>query len=188
MQNDRPGSGWPASQLAVPFDRYALGNKVFDETVHAGKHPGVSRGRMPMTGNQDLLASGRDDVRLLLWDLACISGTLSEIATVWRRARPYLPELPALVPEQLADAARHLASVIESLANVGLLKLYAQAASLVEQSSALQQGIASAQAMTCGDGVPDLGDARLWESLRGPVRRAGRQITELVPELVTPAD
>jgi hypothetical protein len=143
---------------------------------------------MPMAGNQDLLASSHDDVRLLLWDLACIAGTLSEIATVWRRARPYLPDLPAVVPEQLAGAARHLASVIESLADVGLLKPYAQAASLVEQSSALQQGIASAQAMTCGQSVPDLGDARLWESLRGPLRRAGRQITELVAEQVATTD
>jgi len=143
---------------------------------------------MPMTGDQDSLASSRNDVRLLLWDLTCIAGTLSEIATVWRRARPYLPELPALVPEQPADAARHLASVIESLAEAGLLKPYAQAASLVEQSSALQQGIASAQAMTSGDGVPDLGDARLWELLRGPVRRAARQITELAPEPVTTPD
>jgi len=73
---------------------------------------------MPMTGNQDSSASSRDDVRLLLWDLACIAGTLSEIATVWRRARPYRPELPAVVPEQLAGAARHLASVIESLAEL----------------------------------------------------------------------
>jgi len=141
-----------------------------------------------MTGKQDLLARSRNDVRLLLWDLACIAWTLSEIATVWRRARPYLPELPALVPEQLADAARHLASVIESLADASLLKPYAQAASLVAQSSTLQQGIASAQAITSGDGVPDLGDARLWESLRGPVHRAARHISELAPELVATTD
>jgi hypothetical protein len=57
-----------------------------------------------------------------------------------------------------------------------------------EESSALQEGIASAQAMTRGAGVPDIGDARLWELLRGPLRRAGRQIAELVPELVTTTD
>jgi hypothetical protein len=143
---------------------------------------------MPMTEHQDSLTSSRDDLQLLLSDLASISGTFSEIATVWRRARPYLPELPALVPEQLADAARQLASDIQSLADAGLLRPHAQAVSVAEQSSALQQGIASAQAMTCGDSVPDLGDARLWESLRGPLRRAGRQITELVPEQVTTTD
>lgn len=140
-----------------------------------------------MTENQDWPAS-RDDLQRLLSDLACISGTLSEIATVWRRARPYLPGLPALVPEQLADAARQLAAGIQSLADAGRRRPHDQAVSVAEQSSALQHGIASAQAMTCGDGVPDLGDARLWESLGGPLRRVARQITELAPELVTTTD
>lgn len=138
-----------------------------------------------MTGHQESLTSRRDDVQLLLSDLASISGTLSEIATVWRRAKPYLPELPALVPEQLAEAARQLAADIRSLADPGHLRPQTQAASVAEQSSALQQGIASAQAMTRGDGVPDIGDARLWELLRAPLRRAARRIAELVPELVT---
>jgi hypothetical protein len=140
---------------------------------------------MPMTEHQDSLTSSRGDLQLLLSDLASVSGTLSEIATVWRRARPYLPGLPALVPEQLADAARQLAADIRSLGDAGVLRPHAQAVSVAEQSSALQQGIASAQAMTRGDGIPDIGDAGLWELLRGPLRRAGRQITELMPELVT---
>jgi hypothetical protein len=151
---------------------------------NAGREPG----EMPMTEHQDSLASSRDDLQLLLSDLASISGTLSEIATVWRRARPYLPELPALVPEQLADATRQLASDIQSLADAGHPRPQTQAVSVAEQSSALQQGIASAQAMTRGDGVPDIGDAGLWELLRGPLRRVGRQVTELVPELVTTTD
>jgi hypothetical protein len=140
---------------------------------------------MPMTEHQDSLTSSRGDLQLLLSDLASVSGTLSEIATVWRRARPYLPELPALVPERLADAARRLAADIQSLTDVGVLRPHAQAVSVAEQSSALQQGIASAQAMTRGDGIPDIGDARLWELLRGPLRRAGRQVTEFTPELAT---
>ena len=138
-----------------------------------------------MTEHQDSLAGSRGDLQVLLSDLAAVSGTLREIATVWRRARPYLPELPALVPEQLADAARQLAADVQSLADAGVLRSHAEAVSVAEQSSALQQGIASAQAMTRGDGIPDIGDARLWELLRGPLRRAGRQITELVPEPVT---
>lgn len=138
-----------------------------------------------MTEIQEPLTTSRDGAQLLLSDLACISGTLGEIATVWRRARPYLPELPAVVPEQLAGAARQLASDIQSLAVADRLKPHAQAVSVVEQFLALRQGIASAQAMTCGDGVPDLGDARLWESLSGALRRAGRQIIELAPQPVT---
>ena len=141
-----------------------------------------------MTEHQDSLTSSRHDLQLLLSDLASISGTLSEIATAWRRARPYLPELPALVPEQLADATRQLAADIQSLADAGRPRPQTQAVSVAEQSSALQQGIASAQAMTRGDGVPDIGDARLWELLRGPLRRAERQIAELVPEPVTTTD
>jgi len=35
-----------------------------------------------------------------------ISGTLSEIAAFWRRAEPYLPRLPLLLPVQLQQAAR----------------------------------------------------------------------------------
>jgi hypothetical protein len=137
-----------------------------------------------MTGNQDWPPSSRDDLQCLLSDLACITGTLSEIATVWRRARPYLPGLPALIPEQLADTARQLARDIQSPATARR-RPCDQAAAVTEQSAALEQGIASAQAMTRGGDVPDLGDARLWESLRGPVRRAARQITELAPEPVT---
>jgi len=59
---------------------------------------------------------------------------------------------------------------------------------VAEQSSTLQHGIASAQVMTRGEGVPDIGDARLWELLRGPLRRAASQISELVPDLVTTTD
>jgi hypothetical protein len=143
---------------------------------------------MPMTEHPDSLTSSGDHLQLLLSDLASVSGTLSEIATVWRRARPYLPELPALIPEQLADAARQLAADIQSLAGVGYLRPQAQAVSVAEQSSTLQHGIASAQVMTRGEGVPDIGDARLWELLRGPLRRAASQISELVPDLVTTTD
>jgi hypothetical protein len=143
---------------------------------------------MPMTANQDSAPGSRDDLQLLLSDLACISGTLSEIATVWRRARPYLPGLPALVPEQLADVARQLACGIQSPASAGHVRLDDQPVSVAEQLSALEQRIAAAQAMTRSDGVPDLGDARLWESLRVPLRHAARQISELAPELVTSPD
>jgi hypothetical protein len=46
--------------------------------------------------------------------LAVISGTLSEIATVWRRASLYLPGLPVMLPEQLRDAVRQLATDIQA--------------------------------------------------------------------------
>ena len=67
-----------------------------------------------MTPPQDPQATCGDDIRLLLADLAVIAGTLSEIATVWRRASPCLPGLPAILPEQLHDAARQLAAGIQA--------------------------------------------------------------------------
>jgi hypothetical protein len=59
-----------------------------------------------MTDIQDSPASWRDSAQLLLRDLTCISGTLSEITTVWRRAKPYLPGLPLILPVQLQDRRR----------------------------------------------------------------------------------
>jgi hypothetical protein len=41
-----------------------------------------------MSPAQDPQGTCGDDIRLLLADLAVICGTLSEIATIWRRARP----------------------------------------------------------------------------------------------------
>ena len=41
-----------------------------------------------MTEIQGLPVPGRHDARLLLEDLACVCGTLSEIMTTWRRAVP----------------------------------------------------------------------------------------------------
>ena len=67
-----------------------------------------------MTPAQDPQAACGDDIRLLLADLAASSGTLSEIATVWRRASPYLPGLPAILPGQLHDAASQLAARIQA--------------------------------------------------------------------------
>ena len=46
-----------------------------------------------MTEIHDPPAPRRDELRLLLEDLACVSGTLSEIMTAWRRVQPGRPEL-----------------------------------------------------------------------------------------------
>jgi hypothetical protein len=39
--------------------------------------------------------------------------------------------------------------------------------------------------MTCGPGIPEVGDGRLWESLSASLNRAGTQLTVLRPHLVT---
>src|SRR4029077_16474837 len=73
----------------------------------------------------------------MAWDLATVSGALSEIATTWRRALPCRPDLPLdppprlpravrrrpalplALPQRLADMARRLAADIRALAAAG---------------------------------------------------------------------
>jgi hypothetical protein len=141
-----------------------------------------------VTSTQDPLTASNDDVQLLLWDLARISGTLSEITTAWRRAKPYRPELPLILPEQLHDTARQLAADIRALADAGQVQPAELALSAADQFYALREGITSAQAITSGSGVPKVGDDRLWESLRAPLQRAGTQLARPVPHLVAAGD
>lgn len=138
-----------------------------------------------MTDIQDPPPSCRAGAQLLLGDLATISGTLSEITTVWRRAKPYLPELPLYVPEQLQDAARQLAADVWALTGGGPVQPPDQAPSIADRFCMLEQNIASACAMTCGPGIPEIGDGGLWESLSAPLHRAGTQLAALRPYLVT---
>ena len=72
-----------------------------------------------MTETQDPLMPRRDDVRLPVEDLACVSGTLSEIMTAWRRAWPGRPELQPGLLSQIQDTARQLAADIEAAAGAG---------------------------------------------------------------------
>ena len=121
----------------------------------------------------------RDNIRLLLRDLAVISGTLSEIATVWRRAAPCLPGLPVILPEQLHDAARHLAADIEASTDAGAGQAPDPALPAADRFSALKEGVISAQAMTRVPGIPELGDRRLWESLSLRLNHAETKLTGL---------
>ena len=125
-----------------------------------------------MTETRDPLTTSHDDMELLLWDLTRISGTLSEIATVWRRAQPYLPELPLILPVRLQDSVRQLAADIRARTGPCPGQPTELALPLTEQLSALKDSIARAQAMTCGPGLPQVGDARLWGSLGAALRQA----------------
>jgi len=107
---------------------------------------------------------------------------------VWRRAKLYRPELPLILPEQLYDTASQLAADVRALADAGPVQASDLALAVADRFSALQEGITSAQAITCGPSVPKVGDDRLWESLRGPLRRTGTQLTGAGTHLVTTAD
>jgi hypothetical protein len=72
-----------------------------------------------MTQMREPLMRRRDDVQFLLWDLACVSGMLSEIMTVWRRAMPFPPELQLRRLMQIQDTAPQLAAHIGAAVSAG---------------------------------------------------------------------
>jgi hypothetical protein len=112
----------------------------------------------------------------MVWDLATVSGALSEIATTWRRALPCRPDLPLDLPQRLADMARRLAADIRSFAAPGALG-QDLAREVAIRMSALSQGADYARAITAGGGAADVGDTPLWELLRPALRRTGRTLT-----------
>ena len=120
-----------------------------------------------MTGTPGSLVTTRDDIQPIAWDLATVSGALSEIATTWRRARASRPDLPPGLPQRLADTAQHLAADALLIGGNGRGEAQVMPASLARQVSALREDVAAARAMTHGPGDPGVGDAALWESL-GP--------------------
>ena len=125
----------------------------------------------------------------MAWDLATVSGALSEIATTWRRALPCRPDLPLDLPQRLADMARRLAADIRSLGAAGTARAPGAAGApgqdrapdlareVTIRMSALSQGADYARAITAGGGTADVGDAPLWELLRPALRRTGRTLT-----------
>jgi hypothetical protein len=123
----------------------------------------------------------------MAWDLATVSGALSEIATTWRRALPCRPDLPLDLPQRLADMARRLAADIRSLGAAGAPGGPGQdrardlAREVTIRMSALSQGADYARAITAGGGTADVGDAPLWELLRPALRRTGRMLRTSLP-------
>ena len=130
----------------------------------------------------------------MAWDLATVSGALSEIATTWRRALPCRPDLPLDLPQRLADMARRLAADIRSLAAArpagaevpraggpGEDRTSDLAREVAIRMSALSQGADYARAITAGAGTGDVGDTPLWELLRPALRRTGRMLRTSLP-------
>jgi hypothetical protein len=128
-----------------------------------------------MISTQETRATVRPDfdgpyLEGMAWDLATVSGALSEIATTWRRALPCRPDLPLDLPQRLADMARRLAADIRSLGAPGVPGTPGEerapglAREVSIRMSALSQGA-------------DVGDTPLWELLRPALRRTGRTLT-----------
>ena len=131
-----------------------------------------------MTNTDNTAAATPDGARLLALDLVTVSGTLEEISTTWRRAWLTRPELPLRLPLRLQDTARQLTADIRGLADAGPRQAPGQTLSITSRLSALRDGVASAQAMTCGPGMPPAGDARLWDCLNSAVNRASSRLPD----------
>ena len=118
-----------------------------------------------MTGTPGSLVTARGGIQPIAWDLATVSGVLSEIATTWRRARACRPDLPSGLPQRLADTAQHLAADARLISGNGRGGAPGMPASLARQVSALCEDVAAARSLTHSPGDPGVGDAGLWESL-----------------------
>jgi hypothetical protein len=115
-----------------------------------------------MTDSPDPLMSFRSDLQQLTRDLGCMSGTLKEIATVWRRAHQCRPDLPLGLPLRLENATHQLAGTVDDL-TWAVPRQRSQLAFLMkEQISALERDAAAAEAMTCSAGILPVGDTGLW--------------------------
>ena len=89
---------------------------------------------------------------------------------------------------RLESAARHLAAAVQALADAGTGQPPGLALSVAGRLSALKDDIASAQAMTCGAGIPPVGDGQLWEHIDSAMRRAGTRLLSLILRLVKVKD
>ena len=131
-----------------------------------------------MTESSDPPISVHGDFQLMARDLARMSGALSEIATVWRRARQCRPDLPLALPMQLEAATHQLARIADDLASAGPGQRPDLALLMTEQMSALERDLAVAEAMTCGAGIPPVGDAGLWERLGAAMHQARAHVPD----------
>jgi hypothetical protein len=133
-----------------------------------------------MTEIQDLPVP-RHDAKLLLEDLACVCGTLSEIMTAWRRFMPWRPELPLSSLTALQDTTRQLAADIATAGRAG--PRLDPALSMAERFSVIKGAIADARATTCASGTAEVGDRGLWELLSAAMQRVETQLADLTPGL-----
>jgi hypothetical protein len=120
--------------------------------------------------------TGRDDVKLLLSDLACVSRALGEIATAWRRAGPDRPHLPLTLPVQLQSSVTQLAAAVRAHTDQGPAQQADPAPCLAEQLSGLRRRIDAARAITCGRGRFQVGDGGLWETANAALARAAARV------------
>lgn len=143
-----------------------------------------------MTETGGRAAPRRDDLQLLLEDLACACGTLSEIMTTWRRVQPGRPGLRPGRLVRLQDDARRLAADLEAAAPEDRARCAARRlAALAEEAAAIRAAAAGpvcpGAGATAGPGCPGAGDRGLQELLAAALRRAQARLADGAPLLVT---
>jgi hypothetical protein len=131
-----------------------------------------------MTESSDQMARVRREFQAVTRDLGCMSGALREIATVWRRVRSSRPDLPLRLPLQLDAGTHQLARIVNDLAWNAPSQRPGPALLMVEQMAALERDLAAARAMTCGAGVPPVGDSGLWERVGAAMRQARARVPD----------
>lgn len=130
-----------------------------------------------MADCHDQRAAVRDEVDSVVGELRCISGSLEEVATAWRRAGQFNPGFPA----RMQEAVHQLVNTVHALTEVGAGQSANLAASAVAQLAALKSGIVSDEAMTSG--IPGVEDSRLWAVIDGALDRADKQLWSLISQL-----
>jgi hypothetical protein len=125
-----------------------------------------------MSDEPRTLTQTPDHLHLLVHALTSMPGALSEVATVWRRARQGRTDLPLALPLQLESSVRQLMKVTEILRWSDPTQWPGTIMKIRADIAALNRDLASASAMTCGPGIPPVGDAGLWGYLGAALNQA----------------
>jgi hypothetical protein len=133
-----------------------------------------------MTDSSDSPMNFRSDLQLLTRDLGCMSGTLEEIATVWRRAHQRRPDLPLGLPLRLENATHQLAKTVDDLAWAVPDQRPQLASLMTEQISALERDATAAEGMTCSADIQPVGDTGLWGNFGTAMHRVRARTLSLV--------
>src|SRR5271154_1226427 len=100
-----------------------------------------------MTDSYDRLPAARQDLGLLVGELAAVCGQLEELATMWRRqcaARNSWLDMPHAFPQGLRETAARLAGTLQALVEADQDQAPELAYSAAAELSALDTGIAAA--------------------------------------------
>jgi hypothetical protein len=125
-----------------------------------------------MSDESRTLTQPSDHLQLLVRALTSMPGALCEVATVWRRARQIRADLPLGLPLRLERSVRQLMEVTEVLRCSDPAQWPDTMVQISAGITALERDFPVASAMTCGPGIPPIGDAGLWGYLSAALNQA----------------